>query len=418
VAASTGISAPRSSPRRASINWRTHSALAVGLNGTIQLWDMDKLTLEKVDPSKNVLVQPEKSDRVAAKDPENPAKGGDKKVKDSLKVAGAIEPHLSLHVEDEAGLILMTQPNAGFKVFSYPDFKLKGSYKLQGTAYRSAYDRKRRLLYTLAPDPKAKMPAGRFGGHSVHVYALDKVLAGKALRGMRLTPTQVLPLGTFATQLVLSPDGAWLYFLDAQDPKTVKIGRLSTDKGESGGEVALAENTDCLCLSPDGKRLYAGAHVGLRSATKARPHKGSIQVIDAVAMKLDKTLDLPIDPFALDATNAGLVFASGGSGTRTEIAVLDITKAEPVIALWKGVTVGCWIRLSVDQKHLYLSNWRARPAVLTALPLPEQFAGSELPSGATCTAPPISTRGAMTLTPDGRFMVCESGVIIQLRAGE
>ena len=147
-----------------------------------------------------------------------------------------------------------------------------------------------------------------------------------------------MPLGTFATQLLLSPDGAWLYFLDAQDPKTVKIGRLSTEKGESGGEVALAENTDCVCLSPDGKRIYAGAHVGLRSTIKAKPHKGSIQVIDTAAMKLEKTVDVPIDPFALDASNAGLVFASGGSGSRTEIAVLDVNTAEPALTVWKGLT--------------------------------------------------------------------------------
>jgi DNA-binding beta-propeller fold protein YncE len=391
-------------------------------DGNILLWDVDKLVLEKIDPEKNLLQQPEKADTTVAKGPDpgkgprgDPARGAGKEV---LKVAGAIEPHLSLVVDEKAGAVLATQAKAVIKLHSYPDFKLTGSYRLEGTAYRAAYDRKRGLLYALVPSPKAKPQPGRLGGNDVHVYAVDKLLAGKVPAGTRLSPSRVLPLDTFATQLLLSPDGESLYFLDAADLKAVKVGRLGAAKGERGGAVALAENTDCLCLSPDGKKLYAGSHVGPRSTTRPRPHQGSVQVIDTAALKLDKSVPVPIDVFSLDATDAGVVFASGGSGTRTEIAVLDVNQAEPVTSLWKGAATGLWLRLSGDGKRLYLSNWRSRPAVVTALRLPEKFAGAEWPPAVNCSAPSFSTRGAVTLTADGRFLVCESGVILRLREGD
>ena len=62
-------------------------------------------------------------------------------------------------------------------------------------------------------------------------------------------------------------------------------------------------------------------------------------MIDTAAMKLDKSVPVPLDVFSLDATDAGVVFASGGSGPRTEIAVLDVNQAEPVNPMFPH---GCW----------------------------------------------------------------------------
>jgi WD40 repeat protein len=380
------------------------------LKSKVFVWDLNKVKLEPVDLAKTI------KDPTVAFDPKDPKKKPPMGTKEVLKIAGPMEAYLGIVMDADAGSLLATMPNGTLKQISYPDFKVQGIYKLGGAAYRPVLDQKNGLLYALVPNPKAKPApvAKKRGGNEIYVYDVKNVLDGKIASGNTLRPSKVFPLNTFAAQLLLAPDGASLHVLDNNDPKSIKLIRLDTAKGERGGELALAENTDCLCLSRDGKKVLAGSHVGTRSSTKPKPHQGSIQVIDTETMKLDKAIAVPIDPFFLEAGDEGLVFASGGSGLKTEIVVVDINEPEPV-AIWKGVAPGSWLRLSDDRKRLFVSNWRSKPALVSGLILPDKIAGSELPSGNTVPVPLVGARGELMVTPDGQFMICEAGVIFRLK---
>jgi len=390
------------------------------LEHRVFLWDLDKVNLEPVDLAKTI-----KDPTVdIATNPKDPKTKKDPRVtrklpmgtKEILKIAGPIDAHLGIVMDADAGSLLATLPTGYLKQYSYPDFKAQGIYKLAGTGQRPVLDQKRGLLYTLVANPKGKPapPAKKRGGNEIHVYDVKNVLDGKIASGNTLRPSKVFTLNIFASQLLLTSDGASLYVLDNADPKNIKLVRLDAEKGERSGELALAENTDCLCLTRDGKKILAGSHVGTRSTTKPKPHQGSIQVIDQETMKLDKALAVPIDLFYLEAGDDGLVFASGGSGLKTEIVVADINQPEPV-TIWKGAAPGSWIRLSDDRKRLFVSNWRSKPALVSGLILPDKIAGSELPSGNTIQVPLVGARGELMITPDGQFMICEAGVVFQLK---
>src|SRR5262249_43273501 len=131
----------------------------------------------------------------------------------------------------------------------------------------------------------------------------------------------------------------------------------------------------------------------------------------AFAMKVDRKVAVAADPFEMDVRDDGLVFLSGGSGKQSEVTVVDLDQADPVVARWKGVPSGAVVRLSPDQKHLYVSHWRATPAAVSRWALPEKIAGSDTPRGVSLPVPVQRVRGEVTPSPDGRLLLCEAGVV-------
>jgi hypothetical protein len=132
-------------------------------------------------------------------------------------------------------------------------------------------------------------------------------------------------------------------------------------------------------------------------------------------MKVARQVTVAADPFEMDVRNDGVVFLSGGSGKQSEVTIVDLNEAEPVVAHWKGLPSGAVVRLSADEKHLYLSHWRAAPAAMSSWPLPEKLAASDTPRGATVPVPVQRVRGEVTPSPDGRFLLCEAGVVFLTR---
>src|SRR5262249_34822762 len=111
--------------------------LVVGQRTSVQVWDLDKLPLGKVDPSEVVA-----DDDTPRPKPPTPKK-------EEAKLAGKLDPHLGGGIDAETKSVLAALPDGTLKCYGYPDLKPKGSGKLPGTAYRAVLDPKAKLLYAL-----------------------------------------------------------------------------------------------------------------------------------------------------------------------------------------------------------------------------------------------------------------------------
>jgi WD40 repeat protein len=375
--------------------------LAIGFKEKVSLWDVEKLPLAKVEGEDVV-----QDDPVAFV----PNKGARKQ---SIKDVAKIERFLGAGIDLEAKAILITLSDGSLKHYLFPALKAPRTYKLGGTAFRAVLDSKKKLLYALV-DPKNKdLPPGQRPG-DLHIYDVKDLLQEKVEAGSKLTPTKTILLGVAASHLILSPDGAALYYLDVGDEKKVKVGRVDTAKGERD-ETDLLEKTDCLCLTRDGKTLYAGSHVGKHDAYYMGPYKGAVQLINAATLKVEKTIEVAADPFDIEATDRGVVFLSSGSGQNTEVTVVDVKQAKPVVARWKGVYMNSCLKLSPDQQKLYVSTYQLSPATIACWHLPEKVAGTATPLATVCNPPSFTLRGELLVSPDGKFLLSEFGTLFQLK---
>ena len=89
-------------------------------------------------------------------------------------------------------------------------------------------------------------------------------------------------------------------------------------------------------------------------------------------MELRKDFTVPAAPYDVAVSDAGLAFVSGGDGDWTDVSVVDAAK-EAIVARWGGVWNRSFLRLSADQKRLYVSSQGVKPGTLDALPLPDKL---------------------------------------------
>jgi outer membrane biosynthesis protein TonB len=343
--------------------------------------------------------------------------------RDVGKFAGKLNAHLGAVIDPEASAALLLLASGQAKLFDYPDFKPLGSYKLgAGPAYRAVYEKSRGRLFALSPGAKGKDTAGKDtagkpGGSQLAVYEIRALLEGKVNAHAEIAPVKTIQLGGFCSQLCLPPDGSCVYALDTTNPKAIKAVRANLESGKIDGAAAMPEFTEGLSLARDGRILYALSHLTGRTPN-GPPPEGAVLVIDPIAMKVIKTVSLPIDPFTMQATKAGVVFVSGHGGVRSEIVVVDINKEMPIVASWKGVPPGSCLKLSEDEQRLYVGKWKGAPPAVGALVIPEALAGSELPAAEWSQYPPLPARGDLFITPDNHYLVCDSGVVFFLKGAD
>jgi WD40 repeat protein/mono/diheme cytochrome c family protein len=99
---------------------------------------------------------------------------------DDLKRAATIDPFVAAAVAPELGAAFALAQDGSLCVYSYPDFRPAGTYRLAGVGYAMACDAKGGRLYVAAVDPKAlsERPRGR-GTGEVQVYDVKDVLKSK-----------------------------------------------------------------------------------------------------------------------------------------------------------------------------------------------------------------------------------------------
>jgi hypothetical protein len=212
--------------------------------------------------------------------------------------------------------------------------------------------------------------------------------------------------GTVAS-LLLSPDGRWLYYLDATAGKVV---RVNTTTVKPDRESRLSPGTDRLLLSPDGRTLcaVAGSEPGADGPV--------LQVLHPTTLERAKAIKLEKEPGDVALTDTGLALIAGTGREWSEVRVLDLDRGA-VVASWGGVRAGSLLGLAADQKRLYVSSQGLTPGRVEALVLPAK--PEDRP--ATYRAPDAGRAplgGPFVLTPDGKFLLCRNGTVLQLADGQ
>jgi WD40 repeat protein len=217
-----------------------------------------------------------------------------------------------------------------------------------------------------------------------------------------LRPSAIIPVGGTIGGLFLSPDRQWLFYLNLTE---AKLGKVNTKTARRHKELKLAEGTDALTMTRDGKTLIAAA-----------PAKDGckIQMIDPKTLEVRKSFWVDVAAYDIAATDAGLLFLSGGSGEWTDIAVFDMAK-ESVVTRWGGVWNRSFLQLSADQKRVYYSSQGVSPGTLDALLIPAKL--GDKPTTYRAAFPDRQPLGGeFQITADGRYLLCKTGTILRLSA--
>jgi hypothetical protein len=203
--------------------------------------------------------------------------------------------------------------------------------------------------------------------------------------------------------LKLSPNGRWLYFLGINgeayleriDAETLQLGRKP---------IALAQGIQALTMMPDGKKLFA---------FKPGERETVFQEIDAPKWAVQKTFTIPFGAYGAVADDRGRLYLSGESRDYAEVAAAD-TK---VLARWGGIWTRSLIRMSADQKRLYIATQGVTPGSIDALVLPARLDDKPaLYRSAARTDKPLG--GDFLVTPDGRYLLARTGVVLHSAADQ
>jgi hypothetical protein len=280
-----------------------------------------------------------------------------------------------------------------------------------------------------APDGKASLSGSRDG--SVRVWDLKKALARltdkpappaqspedprpqPAPVSGELHPTAVIPVGGTVSHLFLSPNGKWLYYLNLTDGKA---GRVDAVALKRVAELRLADGAEVLALTRDGKTLYSVAPRQPDAPARGPVGVvgGLVQVIDPPKMKVRKAFTVEAVPYDLAATDSGILFLSGGSGDWTQITVVDAAR-ETILARWGGVYARSFLQLTPNQDRLYVSTQGVTPGSIEGMSLPVKLEEKPEPSRSPAQEK-YPAGGEFVIAPDGKYLLCKTGTVLQLLA--
>lgn len=227
-------------------------------------------------------------------------------------------------------------------------------------------------------------------------------MAVPPLRG-ELRPAAALSVGGTITGLHLSPDRRWLYCLNVTEHQIEKI-EAATLRREK--ELRLPEGTELLVATSEGRTLLAAApesaHAGHSVLLAINPDK----------LEVEKSFSIPVEVQNMAAGAEGKIFVSTNNKDRAALAIVDLHK-QTIVARWDGVRANAHLAPSSDGKRLYLSSSPEAVGLLEAFELSSR------------TVPPTSRRapngkhalgGEYVPTPDGRFLLGKTGVVLRQSA--
>lgn len=298
---------------------------------------------------------------------------------------------------------LVTTASGCLKEFSYPDFHLRTVYQLQGTGYRTVADGRRGTLWVAACEP-ADLHANRHGDQprgraDLHCYDIPRRGEdGHALSPLR--PRRVLPLASDVLELLISPDNTALFCL-ARGNQGVHLQRIDAERQAVHRRISLPRAIRTLCLSPDGKTLYAAGG-------------GGVLVLDPVTLQTRRRVPVKIDVRALAADNEACLYLAE-QGQWTQLTRLDLRGERPDLQQWASRLHGrLYIKLASDQHRLYVGTSSAITDQIDSLLVRGHHWETPLVLGVAVSGSGGRVRGEIFLTPDGRFLVNRWGTVYRL----
>lgn len=224
----------------------------------------------------------------------------------------------------------------------------------------------------------------------------------------RLRPQQEYAPDGRIGDLKLPANGRWLYYLDVEQ---FQLGRIDVEKHAQGKPVSLIKQTSAMTLTPDGSRMVTMSR--WRAGGKAG---GTLQIIDLSKWKSLKTITMDDKPCSVAADDHGRIFVSVEGRGWSRVLVMDATTGK-VLARWGGVWTGAIVKLSHDQKRLYVASQGVKPGTLQAFVIPEDL--SEKPVAYTSSSlQKHDVGGNFLLASDGTRIVSMSGAVLRTDADQ
>jgi hypothetical protein len=211
-----------------------------------------------------------------------------------------------------------------------------------------------------------------------------------------------IPPGGFASSL-------WL--LDVTDPQKTAIKKIETARWTVSQPREQANSIRCLCISPDGRWVYAAGPHTQRDNYSGREYDGVLLTIEPNDMYCYRNLTHAGDPYDMAVRNDGQVFISSGG---KKPGIYAVSGSGRYIAGWAGEPWQVGLALAHDRRMLYVGNARGTSPSVSCLPLGDSPPRAR-PSGNECAIDPApGARGELTVSPDGRYLFCDTGRLIAL----
>ena len=233
---------------------------------------------------------------------------------------------------------------------------------------------------------------------------------GEGTRIKRVSPYKKfheIKLNAVLSDLTISRDGRWLYVLNLTEGKIQKFS-IDTLELEKESEQ-LADGTEQMRMPPNSVRLYTCAAPNGHDYHEANKG-GRFQVINAKTMEIQNTITTAFSPWDFAVNDQGIIFATMGGGQSTSLPIIDSKKKQSGFSWHKHLWHRNIIRMTPDQKKIYLSIIDLSPKSMNSILLPRRI---------TAISPPMSGKhsgngGKFSMLPDGKGIVLESGQVFQI----
>jgi CHAT domain-containing protein/tetratricopeptide (TPR) repeat protein len=339
-------------------------------------------------------------------------------------LGGKLEPFLAVSIDPTAGDALTTAADGTLRRYDYPEFKPRGSFRLAGPAYHALHEDRRGLLFAFVTRSNAlkidKVEGEPSGAGDLHVYDIRRLRDGRLAEGSRLVPAAIVPIGANLPRMLASRDGSRIFGLE-RDPSpggAATLVRVDTTLNKVDLEFRLPAGAETLCMTPDGSALYAGVSTRRTGIPNGSGHgEGELLDIDPNTMRIRSNTRIPLHPVDIQAGDRGLVFIIGGSEKRSDgiIAVVDMRGTPRVVGQWPLHRRESRMRLSGDERWLFLSPRRSTPPLVDAWLIPPNFAIKPTVIETLMDSVEIPLGGELFLSPSGDYLLSRAGGVVPIR---
>ncbi len=308
-------------------------------------------------------------------------------------------------VDVKGGQALTVMRTGQMRRYSYPDFKLTGTYRLDQYIHRIALDSATRTLYAVRVSGVFIGPDGRTRGNDPEllVYDVGKLRPNKGFReAPSLAARARFKLDGAVGQMALAPDGKYLYYLDVTGNKLCRVDLVQRKVDRS---VDVEATPAALGLTPDGKTLWVGSYQGDR--------QGKLHRLTAPNLEAKGTQAVDLSPREVAATDSGMLAVSGTQGTQHIARLVDADNGfrERFQRRTREVLS---VALSADQKVVFVSPHVLPPVVFRRWPTTREGGAEALPM-LKLEGKGRLKGGELIATPDGEFLLLPgAGMAVRL----
>jgi hypothetical protein len=321
-----------------------------------------------------------------------------------LRFVKRILPWLTLTVDTQRGAAFSTSAAGELRHYSYPDFHLRGSYRLGWSAYQAQLDTQRGALH-LGACPPGELRLDALGERmratgTLLRYDLEPLLAGRFQPGTLLRPEAQFRVGWEVRTLLLSPDQQYLSLL-AATTKGLQLRRFRMGTRQQPAILERAGRASSLHQSPDGKFLYLNSlgHVVVFRANPLRIHHRAIPVLGTSG--------------AFEVGRDGRIFVAD-HGAGGIVAVQDLDTGQVLGRFQVPLRGRIFLRLAPDGRRLFVGNSSVTGGGICSLLVAGRRATRPLLLGEAVTDGAGAVRGENVVTPDGRFLLNRAGKVFRL----